>query len=119
MNTVNKSRTGTREGAFRFSLSTFSFLNPLSVPSLRNTNRSLLRHTTRMLGGAPRPRPPDYLAMACRALKAILKIDKSLRPFMQEQFQLYEQHRFGQQTQAALQSIYGPGSDDTQPVNNR
>jgi len=79
-----------------------------------------------MLCGFRRPRPPDYLAMACRALKLVLKIDEDLRPFMQEQVRLLEQDVFNQQVQAALRHVYGPDSDaqkspipPAESVNNR
>jgi len=80
----------------------------------RRSARSVLRHTTRMLGGVRRPRPPDYLALYCRLLKRILKIDQSLRPFMQEQVQLFEKRPFEEEVQAALQRVYGSNPADPQ-----
>src|SRR5262252_6193155 len=101
MNFMSKSRTGT--------------LNPLSLHPFvriltRRHARTALRLTTRMLGGIPRPRPPDYLAIVCRLLNRVLKIDQDLRPFMQEQVQLYEKCRFQEEVQAALHRVYGSNS---------
>jgi len=67
-----------------------------------------------MLCGVHRPRPPDYLAIVCHALKLVLKIDEDLRPFMQEQVRLVEEDHFKQRLQAALRRVYGPDLDAPQ-----
>ena len=72
----------------------------------RTHTRSLSRHTSRMLGGLHRPRPPDYLAMACRALRQIAKIDKSLRPFMKDQVRMVEDWLRSQEIAAVLRKVY-------------
>lgn len=38
-----------------------------------------------MLGGARRPRPKNDLAVICRALNLLIKPDKSLYPYLEEQ----------------------------------
>jgi len=68
-----------------------------------------------MLCGFRRPRAPDYLAMYCRALELVLKIDEDLRPFMQEQVRLLEQDALNRQGQAALRHVYGPDWDAQKP----
>jgi len=74
----------------------------------RHLNRSNLRHTTRMLGGVHRPPPPNYLGMACRALKQVIKLDKRLRPCIQEQIRLHQEQLVRVQVEAALDRVYGP-----------
>jgi hypothetical protein len=81
--------------------------------SSRHRDRVLLRHTIRMLGGVHRPPPPNYLAIACRALEQVIKIDKRLRPYMQEQIRLEKERVFREPIKAALDRVYGP--DDKQP----
>jgi hypothetical protein len=81
----------------------------------RRHYRTTLRYTTRMLGGVHRPRPTDYLALYCRLVKRIIKIDESLVPFMQQQVQLLEKHRFEEEIQAALQRVYGSDPPAPQP----
>jgi hypothetical protein len=69
-----------------------------------------------MLGGARRPPPPDYLALFCRALTEVLRIDKRLRPFMAEQGELLERLRRDQEVRAALDKIYGKDDADAVPA---
>ncbi len=38
------------------------------------TNRLINRHSTRMVGGAPRPRPPSYAAIAAQFSKEFSRI---------------------------------------------
>lgn len=64
-------------------------------------------HTTRMLGGAPRPRPPDEIALYCRAMRRILEIDKTLVPFLREQQRIHDDRLFRRECEAALAKIYG------------
>jgi hypothetical protein len=90
-------------------------LRKVTRRSARSVLRHTIRYTTRMLAGVRRPRPPDYLALYCRLLKRILKIDQSLRPFMQEQVQLYEKRRFEEEVLAALQRVYGSNPADPKP----
>ena len=79
-------------------------------PLNRRVCRTLLRHNTRMLGGAPRPRPEDEIAVICRAVKEVMRIDKSLRPFMQEQKRFLEDWLHHVEPRRALDKIYGPQS---------
>lgn len=72
----------------------------------RNLSRTILRHTTRMLGGVRRPPPPEYLAIACRALEEVIKVDLRLRPFMQEQIRLQNERVFHEQIEAALDRVF-------------
>jgi len=74
----------------------------------RSLNRCILRPATRMLGGARRPPPPNYLALACRAIEEVIRIDKRLLPFMAEQREILERRLFGQEIEAALLRVYGP-----------
>jgi hypothetical protein len=87
------------------------------VKTTRNINRcphrNTLRPSTRMLDGVRRPSPPNYLSIACRAFEEVIRIDKRLRPYMEEQTQLLDQWRRDQEIQAALRKIYGdPCSDN-------
>jgi hypothetical protein len=96
----------------RFHLSPF-IPQPLNLRSLNHrTSRQLSRYATRMLGGACRP---DWLAIGCRLIGLILKIDDDLRPYMQEQIRLQEQRQFDQRLQAAIQRVYGLPSSDPNP----
>jgi hypothetical protein len=61
-----------------------------------------------MLGGA---RESDWLAIYCRLLNLVVKIDQDLLPFMQQQSQLYEKHLSEEQSQASLHRVYGPDSN--------
>lgn len=72
------------------------------------TRRCLLRRTTRMLGGARRPPPPNYLALACRALEDMIRLDKSLLPFMAQQKRIVEESLWKQQCEVAIRNVYGP-----------
>jgi hypothetical protein len=74
----------------------------------RYLNHRVYRHSTRMLAGSPRPRPPDYLALYCRTIRRIIQIDNRLLPFLREQHRLAENQQFFQESQAALAKIYGP-----------
>ena len=47
-------------------------------PLVRNLNRQLGHYATRMLGGAARPRPPNYLAIAIRCLNEACRIHKRM-----------------------------------------
>jgi hypothetical protein len=44
----------------------------------RTLNRTLCRHTTRMIAGAPRPRPPNYLSIALRAWQKVIRSRRRL-----------------------------------------
>ena len=83
------------------------------MTSIRKLNRrparSLTRYASRMLGGVRRPPQPNYLAMACRALRRVIQIDNHLRPFMREQARLVEERLFHQELELALRRVYGPG----------
>jgi hypothetical protein len=61
-----------------------------------------------MVTGIPRPRPPDYLAIACRCLKAVIKIDESLNPYIEEQIRLEQAQAREQEIDALLARVYGP-----------
>src|ERR1035438_3606385 len=82
----------------------------------RPTGRCTMRRTTRMLAAAHRPAPPDYLALACRALSEVMRIDKRLRPYMEEQKQMMERRLFEREIDDALRKIYGPESSPGQHV---
>jgi hypothetical protein len=60
-----------------------------------------------MVGGARRPPPPNYLAIACRLFKQVIKIDKRLRPYMEEQRRLLEQMDWEREVEAMLRKVYG------------
>jgi len=79
----------------------------------RHRDRVLSRHTTRMLGGVHRTPPPNDLAIACRALTEVIKIDKRLRPYMQEQIRLEEERVRHEPIKAALDRIYGPDDKES------
>lgn len=79
-------------------------MNPRSLNRLYT--RSLTRHASRMLGGVHRPRPPDLLAIACRALERVVKIDKSLRPFMQDQTRIMQDWLWRQEVDATVRKVY-------------
>jgi hypothetical protein len=81
----------------------------------RNLNRNLSRHTTRMLSGARRPSPPNYLSLLCRALEEVLGIDKRLLPFMAEQRDMLERWQRDQEVQAALNKVYGEDGVNASP----
>ena len=61
-----------------------------------------------MLGGARRPPPPNYLSLACRALAEVIRIDKRLRPHMEEQQRMVENYFWAQEREAAILKVYGP-----------
>jgi hypothetical protein len=61
-----------------------------------------------MLGGAHRPRPVNYLALACRYIKEAMRIADRLRPYMAEQARLAAQMAREQELKAALDKVYGP-----------
>ena len=85
-----------------------AYLNrPLNRSLNRSLTRSLSRHTTVMLGGARRPPPPNYIAIACRAVSELIRIDKRLRPYMEEQRRILEDYRLRQEFEAALRKVYG------------
>jgi hypothetical protein len=75
----------------------------------------VLRYATRMLGGARRPIPPNYLALLSCALEQALKIDQSLRPFMAEQRENLERLRHQNEVDAALRKAYGATAPITMP----
>jgi len=74
----------------------------------RSANRCPTRPATRMLGGARRPPPPNYLALACRALEEVIRIDKRLLPYMEEQKRMLENYLWAQKCEAAMHKVYGP-----------
>ena len=75
---------------------------------LHSTGRCPTRPTTRMLNGARRPPPPNYLAMACRALEEVIRIDKRLLPYMVEQKQMLKRWLLDKEIEASLRKVYGP-----------
>jgi hypothetical protein len=100
-NTASKSRTGPPD-----------FLMPIRSLFHRAGRHSLTRYTSLMLGGAHRPRPPDYLALACRALEEVVRIDQRLRPYMQEEQRLLHEYIEDEKREVALRNVYGdtPGT---------
>jgi hypothetical protein len=102
MNTSSRSRNGGRK---------------LNRSLNQNLNHGLNRYATTLVDGACRPRQPDYLRLACRALTQYLRLAKR----MERQYP----HIFGPQahryfldtlqlekdraeTEAALRKVYGP-----------
>ena len=83
---------------------------------LRKTTRRPARLATRMLGGARRPPPTNWLGLACRALKEVLRLDQRLRPYMAQQRELYERSLFAQEINAALCKIYGEDESGPGPA---
>ena len=101
------------------------FWSDFSQVKIRNTSRSLNRslnatcnrHDSRMLDGRPRPRPPNYLAIACRHLAQALRISKRMakndphlfgphaRAYFHETLDLEKSYR---EIDAALDKVYGP-----------
>jgi hypothetical protein len=70
-----------------------------------------------MLGGARRPRPPNYLAMACRVLNQYLRLANRMAKedphifgpcshhYYLDTLEMEQQER---ETEAALRRVYGP-----------
>lgn len=83
--------------------------------SRRKTTRRPYRHTTRMLNGARRPPPTNWLGLACEALEEVLRIDNLLRPFMAAEARLLEEQKKMKSVDTVLDKIYGPrtGEDPT------
>ena len=81
----------------------------------RTCFRHTTRYTTRFIGGASRPPRVDAMVLFCRLYKRILKIDESLKPFLEEQFRAYEQHQHQQEVQTMLQRVYGQDSKPNTP----
>ncbi len=81
----------------------------MSIRSLshRVGRHSLARYTSRMLGGARRPREPDYLALACRAFEEVIRIDQRLRPYMEEEQRLLNEYIEDEKRAVALRNVYG------------
>jgi len=79
----------------------------LNRPLNLSLNRSLSRHTTVMLDGARRQPRPNYIAIACRAISELIRIDKRLGPFMEEQRRILERELRRQEFEAALRKVYG------------
>ena len=83
----------------------------------RNLDRRCDRHSTRMLGGARRPRPPNYLAIACRALNQYIRLAKRrakndphifgprAHDYYLDTLRMEQRER---EAEAALLKVYGP-----------
>lgn len=84
----------------------------------RSTNRRLPRPTTRMLGGARRPRPVNQIALICRAMAEVIRIDRHLKPWLEEQARLAAQRRWMETWEPALLKVYGPRSDSQRSTIN-
>jgi hypothetical protein len=82
-------------------------------PAIRNLTRPLCRSSLRagfrMLGGA---REPDWLAVYCRLITLVLKLDEDLRPFMQEQQRLFEDWLRKQKVEALINKVYRADSQN-------
>jgi len=76
--------------------------------TLRKTTRRPRRHTTRMLNGARREPPTNWLGLASQALSEAIRIDNRLQPHMAEQKHMLEEYWRLQEREAALHKIYGP-----------
>jgi hypothetical protein len=78
----------------------------------RNLNRRLDRYATRMLNGARRPAPPNYLSIACRLLATYIRLRKrDIRKEAVRQCKcrpLLEREAWEKQWSAALNKVYGP-----------
>lgn len=66
-----------------------------------------------MLGGTHRPRPVNQLDLACRLLNQVIRIDKRLRPFMQEQERLYKQWLWVQSWEPLFRKVYGEAAGES------
>jgi len=73
----------------------------------RGAFRCTVRHTTRRLEGARRPPPPNYFSLACHAIEEVIRIDKRLRPFMDEQKRIVEEYMWMQPWEEAIREVYG------------
>ena len=77
-----------------------------------NLNRRLNRYTTRMLNGARRPPPPNYLAIACRLFATYIRLrERSMKrdaEYTRECREVLAQHAWEQEWSAALKRVYGP-----------
>lgn len=90
----------------------------------RSLNRRLDKHATRMLGGAHRPAPPNYLRDVCSAISLLIKSHKRLAKIMPEYFDYVEidrRHRELEQERQrdaiirpALDRIYGTTDQESQ-----
>jgi hypothetical protein len=74
------------------------------------TIRRPVRFATRMLGGARRPRPTDWLGLACRALEEAIRIRQRLEPFFQEQQRQLDAWRWMQEWEPAIRKAFGPAA---------
>ena len=74
----------------------------------RRTTRRLGRHATRMLNGARRQPPTDWLGLACRAGDEFLRIMKRLEPFIEDQKRLRDNQQYMEPWELSLRKAYGP-----------
>lgn len=88
-----KSRTGTRK---------------LGRPVTRRPGRRLDRYASRMLHGARRKRPLNYLAFACQAIDEAIRLSRRLQPFLADQARRAEQDRWMERWEPILRKVYGP-----------
>ena len=77
--------------------------------------RRAFRNANRPSSGASRRREPDYLALACRAVKEAIRLGNSLRPFLHEKAREFQHSLQRQEIEAALRRVYGPGEDLNTP----
>ena len=111
---MSKSRTGPRSPPMRANL------KRLNRGLNRGLYRPLDRYSTRMLSGAQRPPPVNYLRLACRALSEHIRIAKRMAKQWPELFdnvandrrarELEHQRALDAEVQAALNKVYGPAS---------
>ena len=77
-----------------------------------NLDRSLNRYATRMLNGARRPPPPNYLSIACRLLRQYVRWrEKTKKEWIareREYHELIERERRDREFSAVLEKVYGP-----------
>ena len=81
---------------------------------MRRRNRRVNRYTTRMLNGARRPAPPNYLSIACRLFATYIRLrQRDMKKYARQdrEFRLIlaQQERL-QMFEAAMQKVYGAGS---------
>ncbi|MBI5387446.1 MAG: hypothetical protein HZA90_22535 [Verrucomicrobia bacterium] len=92
----------------------------------KSLDRGLTRYATAMLGGARRPRQPNYLAIACRLLNQCLRLNDRMakrdphifgpyaRRYFEDTVRLEKEHA---ESEAALRKVYGsPTPDAPAPV---
>lgn len=76
-------------------------------PASHCRKRKRTRFAIRMLNGTPRPRPLDYLKLACIALEEYFKIGVRLRPIFKAEQERAERQRSYESMLPILLKVYG------------